>query len=377
MFKIVADRRIPYLQELFGPYGELIEIPGTRIGAKDLKNADVLLTRTVTPVNAALLQGSAVEFVGSTTGGHDHIDAAALKTLGMTWAYAPGSNAQAVAEYVLCCIAALRQESDRLCDPVSIAVMGVGHVGSRVAHTLSTFGFEVLLYDPPRAIRECSFESVSLEDTQGADIICVVTPLTWTGSYPTYHMIDAHYLEGMRAKYPILINAGRGAAINNEALLKVIQEGRVKACLDVWEHEPNISSELLKNSIIGTPHVAGYTRLAKWRTVYHVYREFLKHFHLDDHRGWEPTSTALNTKQNLDISDCETWESVLLKVYNPMHDTEGLQHAASSDPHNMASVFQQLRRVYPRRHEFSQILLTSTLTAALKESLAHLNFDFG
>ena len=72
--KIVADPNIPFVQEAFGPLGEVRLVPGREITAGAVRDADVLLVRSVTPVNAALLDGSQVKFVATATIGIDHVD---------------------------------------------------------------------------------------------------------------------------------------------------------------------------------------------------------------------------------------------------------------------------------------------------------------
>lgn len=72
--KLIADDKIPHVLDFFKFCDNIILLPGESISRNDLLNADILLTRTVTPVNADLLQGTSVKFVGSATTGTDHID---------------------------------------------------------------------------------------------------------------------------------------------------------------------------------------------------------------------------------------------------------------------------------------------------------------
>ncbi|WP_309567574.1 hypothetical protein [Coxiella-like endosymbiont] len=110
MITILADDHIPFVTELFGGYGKLLLKRGNNIQKTDLNTVNVLLTRSITQVNAALLKGTPIEFVGSTTAGFDHIDSEWLTKQLISWSYAPGANAVAVAEYVLHCIAFLRKK---------------------------------------------------------------------------------------------------------------------------------------------------------------------------------------------------------------------------------------------------------------------------
>src|SRR5580698_7961465 len=99
--RIVADPNIPFVREAFGPLGEVRLVPGREINASAVRDAEALLVRSVTAVNAALLDGSAVKFVATATIGTDHIDEAYLSSKGIAFASAQGSNANSVAEYVV------------------------------------------------------------------------------------------------------------------------------------------------------------------------------------------------------------------------------------------------------------------------------------
>ena len=72
--QIVADENIALLNEFFSHLGELTCYAGRHLSAVQVENADVLLVRSVTSVDAKLLQQSAVRFVGSATIGFDHLD---------------------------------------------------------------------------------------------------------------------------------------------------------------------------------------------------------------------------------------------------------------------------------------------------------------
>ena len=94
--KIVADENIPYVAEAFKSLGETVILPNSHIGQTVVKDADILLVRSVTKVNRQLLEGSGVRFVGTATIGIDHIDTDYLQSRNIDFAYAPGSNANSV-----------------------------------------------------------------------------------------------------------------------------------------------------------------------------------------------------------------------------------------------------------------------------------------
>ena len=99
---IVADENMPLLEAFFASIGHIVKLPGRRITRQDLlkHKADILLVRSITPVNQALLEGTSVSFVGSATVGTDHIDTDWLEQAGIPFANSPGCNASAVVDGV-------------------------------------------------------------------------------------------------------------------------------------------------------------------------------------------------------------------------------------------------------------------------------------
>src|SRR5580658_2817626 len=137
--KIVADKHIPYVEEYFHAHGDLILKPGRSISPQDVQDADMLLVRSITQVNQALLEQSRVKFVGSVTAGADHLDTKWLDMAGITWRVAKGFNAPPVADYVVSVVAALQRRQLLAQYGAKAAVIGVGSVGSLVAEKLSAF----------------------------------------------------------------------------------------------------------------------------------------------------------------------------------------------------------------------------------------------
>lgn len=349
MIKILADDRIPFVSELFGEWGELILKPGERIERRDLLDVNALLTRSITLVNADLLKGTPVKFVGSATAGFDHIDQVLLKNQSIAWAFAAGVNAIAVAEYVLHCVAFLRRSNLLSREKTTAAVVGVGRVGSVVSAHLEKIGFTVLHNDPPRAELENDFISTPLASLTNVDLFCLHTPLIKDGKFPTYHLISEPFLAKMKPG-TILLNAGRGSVVDNNALLK---QDHVIACLDVWENEPSINLELLKKVIIGTPHIAGYSKSAKLQATFSIYEAFLKHFHLSEIRQFKKLKQLQEKTIVLNIENCNTLEDVLLKIYNPANETRNMRKSLLRNPDQ----FENLRRHYPLRNELAAIQL--------------------
>ncbi|MDU3365645.1 MAG: 4-phosphoerythronate dehydrogenase, partial [Proteus mirabilis] len=264
--KILVDENMPYAQQLFCQLGEVKAVPGRPLPIEELDDTDALMVRSITKVNASLLAGKPVKFVGTATAGFDHVDTAWLEQQKIAFSSAPGCNAIAVVEYVFSALMVFaEQEGFQLTDK-TVGIVGVGNVGGRLAKRLRALGVNVLLCDPPRADRGDDEQFHSLETLlKQADILTFHTPLNKSGRYNSYHLINESNLD-ILPEGRILINASRGEVIDNAALLSALNQGKkLRVVLDVWEPEPDLSLELLNKVDIATPHIAGYTLEGKAR----------------------------------------------------------------------------------------------------------------
>ena len=89
---IAADAAIPYREEAFAAFGNLRLYSAGDLKPDDIRDADALVVRSVTPVNAALLDGSSVRFVAAASAGIDHVDQGYLKTHDIQEALMAGTN---------------------------------------------------------------------------------------------------------------------------------------------------------------------------------------------------------------------------------------------------------------------------------------------
>lgn len=262
--KVVVDSHIPHIQGLIEPFAQVEYLEPGDITSGSVQDADALIVRTRTRCDATLLDGSRVRFIGSATIGIDHIDLDYCTRHDITVRNAPGCNAPAVAQWVFCAIAAWMQARNiPSVDGLTLGIVGVGHIGSIVARWAHQLGFTVLLNDPPRENRDDSPDYIfsPLEELQRrCDIITFHTPLTREGKWPTWHLCDQQFLDGL-TRCRLVMDAARGPIADNAALLR--WHGDV--ALDCWENEPNISPALLEKAIVATPHIAGYSREGKQR----------------------------------------------------------------------------------------------------------------
>lgn len=343
--KIVADENIPLLDHYFGDLGQLIVKPGRAITPADVRDADLLLVRSVTHVDKHLLENSSVKFVGSATTGADHLDTHWLDEAGIRWSIAEGCNSEAVAEYVVCVIAALQKMEYLLQRNLRAGVIGVGNIGKKVVDKLQALDFEVIVHDPLRAENEKNFISTPLEEFHDLDFISVHTPLTSQGPHPTLHMIDKNFLLRQK-KESILLNAGRGAVINFADLKHSGQY--LNWCLDVWEFEPKIDLEILGISLIATPHIAGYSVQAKYRGTEMLYHAACK---LGVIPVYPKSEVIFPTKPLPSGHALSDWQDVVLKIYDPRHTSQQMKEEMLS--HH--DTFDHLRKHFTERHEFAYV----------------------
>ncbi len=344
-----------------------------------ISDADVLLVRSVTRVDEDLLTGSNVQFVGTATSGHDHIDIDFLDKKQIRFVHAPGCNARSVAEYVLSSLCVLADMRDISLHGRTAGIIGCGHVGSTVASMLSELGIECLLYDPPLQNQCSSYNFSTIEDLQSADIITLHVPLVRDGEYPTYHMIDSSFLRKLKHDV-ILINTSRGSVIDEHALMKFITRNpHSDLVLDVWENEPDINLNILDKTVISTPHIAGYSldgRLNGTQMIYKKYCEFY------DKKYDGPLAAHLprRLKNRIPIKDCyddlEAIQMAVLASYDVRSDSTGLRQLLVGEQKITGNSFTDLRNNYPIRREFSAMTVEiHNNSENLKEKLIRLGFS--
>ena len=369
--KIVADANIPFVRECFSSVGEVEVLSGREITPQRVARADALLVRSITPVNAPLLQGSAVRFVGTATIGFDHVDLGYLQRHSIGFASAPGSNANSAAEYILAAVLEIgRRHNIRLAGK-SIGVIGVGNVGSRVARKCEALGMKVLRNDPPLQRRTGDPQYVPIEAVYGCDFITIHTPLTRDGIDRTFHLADARFFSSLKPG-AVFLNAARGAITDSEALKAAIRAGRLQAVvLDVWEKEPNIDTRLLEMVDLGSPHIAGYSFDGKVAGMIMIYKSFCEHFGLSaklDVEDFlpEPEVPRLQLETG-GFGDEELLARAVEQIYSIRRDDGNLRHIVRQPPDSQGRFFDALRKNYPVRRESHN---TAVVLDKPRESLA-------
>lgn len=358
--RIVADENMPLTEALFGGLGEVCRVNGRTLTRADLRDADVLLVRSVTRVNRALLEDTPVRFVGSATIGTDHIDLNWLAQQGIAFAAAPGCNAGSVVQYVLSVLTLWCRETgraDRGLEGLRVGVVGAGNVGGRLASVLTRLGAEVLVSDPPRqqAGLATAGRYGTLDQVLSCDVISLHTPLTERGPAPTLYLLNDAGLDRLDEQQ-LLINSGRGPVIDNVALTRRLLAPKApRVALDVWEQEPDLSVELASLCWLATPHIAGYSAEGKARGTLMVYEALCRTLSLEASASLAPLlPVPAVTELVVDLDVESPWRAVsraLLTGYDPGADDQRLRETLSLPSGQRWAAFDQLRKNYPLRRE--------------------------
>jgi len=356
--KIVADDKIPFLKGVLEPYVDVVYLPGAKITADDVKDADVIFTRTRTKCNESLLKNSRVKLIATATIGYDHIDTDYCDAAGIRWVNAPGCNSGSVQQYITAAIATLAWQWNLRFSELTLGIIGVGHVGSKVEQIARALGMHVLLNDPPRADREGPEAFTSLDRLlPESDIVTIHTPLTKEAPYPTYHLASGDFFDRMK-KGAIFINTSRGPVTDSQALIKgapppypIRRDSWLSGyILDVWEGEPHPDASLLTDAFIGTPHIAGYSSDGKANGTAACIHEFCTFFGLKALKDWRPENIPpppMATVFSLDGTG-KSHEQIIFEAvthtYPIWEDSARLKNSAES--------FEEQRGGYWIRREF-------------------------
>jgi len=356
MLKIVADENIILASEAFSSLGNVFLLPGRKITNKEVIDADILLVRSVTKVDKNLLNNSKVKFVGTATIGRDHIDQEYLTSQGIFFIDAAGCNADAVAEYVFTSLFEIASEKQFILSEKSIGIIGVGNIGSRVSKLASSLGMKVLKNDPPLKRLTKREDYIEMDEILECDIITLHVPLNMDGVDKTFHLFDHQKLEKLKED-TILINASRGAVINNKALLDIKNKNNLSMVLDVWENEPNINNDLLQRTNIATPHIAGYSYEGKVNGTVMLYNALCNF--LNKKPEWEPVFPEVPEKI-IKINfqeETNSLQELFSAIYRIKNDDKQLRNILELQENKKGKYFDKLRKDYPLRREFSNYFL--------------------
>lgn len=419
--KIVCATNMPFAREAFSTLGDVTVVDGRAMTAADVRHADILATRSTTKINRELLDGSRVRFAGTATIGTDHMDIEYLDKAGITWCSAAGCNANSVSEYLTSALLHLAVQHGLGLQGLSIGVIGVGNVGTRVVAKACALGMRVLPNDPPRerngeqcSVFGLSAETLAKEGVQcsvpgqqntnngqrttnngptaiipfvsldevlaRSDIVTFHVPLTQEGNDATSHMADRPFFELLKPG-AILINAARGPVLDTDELLRAMDADIVRhAVIDTWEGEPDYRTDLLERADIGTPHIAGHSFEGKYIGTLMVYREVCKFLGVE--ATWTPEPllpvppVPRVTVKAGDRRDEDVLWDIVGKVYDITADDRCFRETLKLDRDARVKGFDSLRKDYPIRREFR--FTTVSLaggTPSLTDTIAGLGFN--
>ncbi|MBV9149660.1 MAG: phosphoglycerate dehydrogenase [Candidatus Eremiobacteraeota bacterium] len=267
--------------------------------AKSLSNADGLIVRSQTRVDAAVIRAAPnLRVIGRAGVGVDSIDVDAATEAGIVVLNTPSANVIAAVEQTFALmLACFRHTADgnasvragrwerrahvgRELYGKTLGIAGLGRIGAAVAERARAFGMNVLVYDPYISAAHAEAHHARLlpldEMLQGSDIVTLHLPL----NDETEKVIDGSRLQKMKPD-AVLVNCARGALIDEEALLQALDRGAVSgAALDVFAEEPaaagSTSARLQAHPrVLATPHLGGSTQEAFERVAVELARDIV------------------------------------------------------------------------------------------------------
>jgi len=350
MIKIIADSKIPFLENLFDGIASIKFLSAKEITNQQIRQADALIVRTRTKCNESLLKNTNVQFIATATIGFDHIDTDYCKKNNIQWKNAAGCNAESVEQYMYSALLNLAQKYNFQLAGKTLGIIGVGNVGKKVQKIAKKLQMNSLLNDPPRQRLEKSNQFTELETIQQqADIITLHTPLIKNGTDKTIHLVDKEFLSKLK-QTTYLINTSRGEVIDNKALEVALAQKQIAgAVLDVWENEPEINQSLLKRVSFATPHIAGYSADGKANCTWNSFLAICDFFNLEVNSNKTiniPLPEKINFEINCINKNIEQIKTEIINIsYNIHFDDAALR--------NQIKDFENLRNNYPLRRKLS------------------------
>ncbi|MGH8624668.1 MAG: 4-phosphoerythronate dehydrogenase [Gammaproteobacteria bacterium] len=353
---IVADPEIYGVAEAFGNLGALRLRAGRTWDKNAVADADVVLVRSTTRIDRDLIEGTRVGFVGSATSGVDHVDQAYLASRRIAFASAAGSNAGAVADYVISAVLAWSEQRGRSLKGLRAGVIGCGRIGSRVVHRLAALGLECLEHDPPLSEADGCMRYRTLEETLQADIVTLHAPLTREGRHATWALLNAQRLR-LLSQDALLINTARGGIVDEKALTRWLQQHpEGGAVVDCWQDEPFIDEHLLRQVSLGTAHIAGYTEDAKRAATEMLFQAVCAHLNVQARSVRSRTvgaSAPPAIEIGSDVDDSQALRAAVFRCYDVRADAHALRAFSGQPSAQRAKAFDDLRAEYRPRREFS------------------------
>jgi len=255
------------------------------------KDAEIILTNKVVFTDEVMAQLPKLKYIGVLATGYNVIDVEAAHRRGIVVTNIPAYSTESVVQMTFAQILNITNQVGHYADEVrgkrwsnnpdfcywdtplielsgkTMGIVGLGHIGSRVAHVAREFGMDVFaLTSKDSSQLPDGIQKTTIDGLLGvADILTLHCPLT----KDNYHMINAERLEQMKPG-AILINTARGALVDEAAVAKALESGHLAAYgADVMDVEPPKAD----NPLLGqphaflTPHIAWATKEARTRLM--------------------------------------------------------------------------------------------------------------
>ncbi len=239
---------------------------------KTIPDYHAVLVRSATKVTKNVIEAAShLELIVRAGIGLDNIDCEAAQKKGIQVANTPAATTISVAEHTFgLMLAAVRNHGKANLSmkahrwekklfagtelyEKTLGLIGMGRIGMEVARRALVFGMKVIGYDIIDIESDLDVNQLSLDDVLSqADIISLHLPFT----NETKHMISDEEFKKMKDGV-IFINASRGGIVDENALLKALESGKVRAAaVDVFEKEPPDEFSLIDHpNVIVTPHI--------------------------------------------------------------------------------------------------------------------------
>jgi D-3-phosphoglycerate dehydrogenase len=249
-----------------------------------IAEADALIIRSATKADAALIAAaSKLKVIARAGVGVDNVDLEAASAKGIAVMNTPAGNTIATAELAFGLMLALARHIPQAYDSMqagkwdrksfmgtelrgkTLGIIGFGRIGRAIAKRAAAFEMTVIAYDPYVSADAGAAVGVEMVDLTGLYAQADYITLHSLVNDQTYHMVNAQSLAQMKRGVR-LINAARGALIDEAALAEAIQSGQVAgAALDVYEEEPPPAGHPLIGlaGVIDTPHLGASTEEAQ------------------------------------------------------------------------------------------------------------------
>jgi glyoxylate reductase len=289
--KIILTRRLPdtvetRMRELFNATLNQTDQPFTQEQLiQAVKTADVLVPTVTDSLSASVIEqaGPQLRLIASFGTGVDHIDVKAAREKGITVTNTPGVLSEDTADVAMSLILAVPRRivqgdikvrsgqwdgwspTGMLGHRINgkrLGIIGMGSIGQAIARRAKAFGMSIH-YHNRKAVHpsiEAELEATYWETIEQmlprVDIISINCPSTSA----THHLLNKERLS-LLSPHSYLVNTGRGDVIDETALIELLKENKIAgAGLDVYEHEPVVSSALIDlPNVVLLPHIGSAT----------------------------------------------------------------------------------------------------------------------